>query len=188
MQQVPTCCQELLFSKGDIFTTLAFHRKVTEMSLGPHQADHPSIPPTLPGHVGWWFSYDTAESPVPQSHFSIVQYSNNPDSQFEDIKHLDDGAVKLNVGFNRGVTGSNEISSASFLLAVLIMTFAKHFVLSSVGVVALVIGGRRLYATLYGPGGYWTSKLISVPVSDGDICQDSTDRGVFEVVIKNSRD
>lgn len=185
-RKTPTCCQEWSFKKGDIFTTLAFHRKVTDSSLGPHQADHPSIPPTIPGHVGWWLSYDTQELPIAQSHFSIVQYTNDPDSQYEDIKHLD-GAVRLNVGLNRGITNSNNISSAKFLLATIIISIVQHFFLSILLMIALVFGFRRLYSILYGPGGYWANKLITLSAADNNI-HDPSAPGVFEVVVKNCRD
>ena len=79
----PTCCVPWSFTEGDIFTIVGFNKIVTETSAGVYQSI-PSIPKTFPGHIGWWLSYDTQEVPE-QSRYSLVQYTNNPDIQFQDF-------------------------------------------------------------------------------------------------------
>jgi hypothetical protein len=83
----PTCCVPWTFAKGDIFTVVGFNKVVTEKGAGPHQGAHPFIPPTYPGHIGWWISFDTHEVPE-KSHYSLVQYTNNPDVQFQDFASM----------------------------------------------------------------------------------------------------
>lgn len=83
----PTCCVPWTFQKGDIFTVVGFNKIVTERGTGPHQGNRLSIPPTFPGHIGWWISFDSHEVPE-QSHYSLVQYTNNPDVQFQDFANI----------------------------------------------------------------------------------------------------
>jgi hypothetical protein len=80
----PTCCVPWTFEKGEIFTVVGFNKVVREKGAGAYQGDHPYIPPTYPGHIGWWISFDTHEVPE-VSHYSLVQYTNNPDLQFENF-------------------------------------------------------------------------------------------------------
>lgn len=75
----PTCCRDWEMEKDEIVTIIGFNTHVG-MLPGPH-AD--KIPPTIPGHIGWWLSYDTEEEP-PRSHYSFALYNNNPDGQLDD--------------------------------------------------------------------------------------------------------
>lgn len=83
----PTCCVPWTFKEGDIFTVVGFNKIVTEKGTGPHQGAHPSIPATFPGHIGWWISFDTHEVPE-RSHYSLIQYTNNPDVQFQNFANM----------------------------------------------------------------------------------------------------
>lgn len=87
----PTCCVPWEFSKGDIFTVVGFNKIVTEKGAA-HQGDHPYVPPTYPGHIGWWISFDTHEVPE-KSHYSLIQYTNNPDVQFQDFTNMHEDRI-----------------------------------------------------------------------------------------------
>jgi hypothetical protein len=76
----PTCCVPWDFSEGEIFTVVGFNKVVREPTRGP-------LPPTYPGHIGWWISFDTHEVPE-KSHYSLVQYTNDPDVQFQDFANM----------------------------------------------------------------------------------------------------
>jgi hypothetical protein len=88
----PTCCVPWTFTKGEIFTVVGFNKIVTEKSAGLHQGNHPSIPATFPGHIGWWISFDTHEVPE-RSHYSLIQYTNNPDVQFQDFTSMHEDRI-----------------------------------------------------------------------------------------------
>jgi hypothetical protein len=96
----PTCCVPWEFSKGEIFTVVGFNKIVTEKG-SPHQGDHPYIPPTYPGHIGWWISFDTHEVPE-KSHYSLIQYTNDPDLQFQDFTGMHED--RLMFMFNGGTS------------------------------------------------------------------------------------
>mmetsp|Transcript_4780 Transcript_4780/g.8063 ORF Transcript_4780/g.8063 Transcript_4780/m.8063 type:complete len:334 (+) Transcript_4780:220-1221(+) len=82
----PTCCVPWEFTKGEIFTVVGFNKIVTEKGAA-YQGAHPYIAPIIVGHINWWISYDTHEVPE-KSHFSLIQYTNNPDVQFEDFANM----------------------------------------------------------------------------------------------------
>lgn len=72
-----TCCLPWRVREGDLFTVLAFNKKL-EYAPGPHREEYP---PTFPGHVGWWLSVASEEPAVdPQSQFSIAMYNQDPNS------------------------------------------------------------------------------------------------------------
>ena len=73
----PTCCVEWKFNKGEVFTVVAFNGKLKDNIV--HKDE---IPEFFPGHIGWWLSFDTQETPE-KSHFSITQYTNNPNYQYD---------------------------------------------------------------------------------------------------------
>lgn len=96
----PTCCVPWTFNKGDIFTVVGFNKIVTEKGA-LYQGDRPSIAPFISGHINWWISYDTHEVPE-KSHFSLIQYTNNPNVQFEDFVNFHED--RLMFLFNGGTS------------------------------------------------------------------------------------
>ncbi len=70
--------------------------------------------------LGWWLSYDTKEQPE-TSHFSIVQYTNNPNLQFTDFSNQKE--IKVMYRLNGG--SFNEFSMPLYWLSVLVVWVGK---------------------------------------------------------------
>lgn len=72
----PTCCTEWLWESGQVFTVVGFN-KHQGYPQGPHAPRLEDVPEYLNGHVGWWFSYDTMETPE-MSHWGYSLYNHEP--------------------------------------------------------------------------------------------------------------
>jgi hypothetical protein len=111
----PTCCVDWEFDKGEVFTVLAFNSRLKDRMKK-------EAPEYFPGHIGWWISFDTRETPE-QSHFSITQYTNNPNHQFDasSLRQMDNRVYIL---LNRGTPDLDSV----WLWAVgkVLIFFARH--------------------------------------------------------------
>ena len=81
----PTCCEAWHMERGDIFTVIGFHEKL-QFSLGPY-ADPNNVPPTFPGHIGWWIS-TTNEEETPVSRFGLGMFTQVPGGGTYDVKRM----------------------------------------------------------------------------------------------------
>jgi hypothetical protein len=72
----PTCCVEWEWESGQTFTVIGFNKHMG-YPIGPHKPDMRDIPEFLPGHVGFWLSYDTHENKE-VSHWGYSLYNHNP--------------------------------------------------------------------------------------------------------------
>lgn len=125
----PTCCVPWDFNEGQIFTVLAFNSKYK--SVLPNTK---KVPPTFPGHVGYWISFDTRETPE-KSHYSIIQYTNSPEHQF-DGEDLKAGNLRLKFYLYGGTPDMDSWSlrlGSEFLLF-----YIKHIILGSVSIVVVI--------------------------------------------------
>ncbi len=125
----PMCCAEWDFNEGEVFTVVSFGSPVKQFK-------GETIPPTYPGHIGYWLSYDTRETPE-QSHFSIIQYGNNPDRQFSGAD-LKGARLKFSFVLFGGTPSDGHwiLEILSFILFVL----AKYLYLWLIVFVALLLG------------------------------------------------
>lgn len=127
----PTCCVPWEFNDGQVFTVLAFNSKF-KSSL-PNVA----VPPrTFPGHIGYWLSFDTRETPE-KSHFSIIQYTDSPEHQFtaEDLKN---GNVRLKIYLYGGTPGMGENMWTLRLGSTVLLMYLRHIILGSIALVVIV--------------------------------------------------
>lgn len=130
----PICCQEWEFHEGDIFTVLAFHKKVNPDTFA--DSEHKELPPTFPGHVGFWLSYDTQETPE-KSHFSIIQYTHDSRNQFENMVKMS-MEHKLSTNFYGGTI--TDQTSLIWRIATVISLIVKNISLITIIVAVLVLG------------------------------------------------
>lgn len=72
----PTCCTEWNWESGQVFTVIGFN-KHQGFPQGPHAPKLEDVPEYLNGHVGWWFSYDTMETPE-HSYWGYSLYNHDP--------------------------------------------------------------------------------------------------------------
>jgi hypothetical protein len=144
----PTCCRDWDMDKDEIVTIIGFNSHVG-MVPGPHTD---KIPPTIPGHIGWWLSYDTQEEP-PRSHYSFALYNNNPDGQLDDVLKmtpLQKMALVVQGGayndFRAGKTPNKLLSGIALVIANIAFTWTgKLAALAVFGLVfyAIYSRGRR---------------------------------------------
>ena len=59
----PTCCEPWTYASGQVFTVVGFN-KHKGYPVGQHEPDIDQLPDFLPGHIGWWLSYDEHQRPV----------------------------------------------------------------------------------------------------------------------------
>jgi hypothetical protein len=83
----PTSCDEWSWEAGDIFTVIGFN-KWHGYPLGQHQPSLEAIPPFLAGHVGYWLSYDSHETP-PTSHWGYSLFNHYPDGGINDVLQME---------------------------------------------------------------------------------------------------
>lgn len=79
----PTSCDPWEWSSGQVFTVIGLN-KHRGYPLGPHAPDLSNIPAELAGHVGYWLTYDSHETPQ-QSHWSYSMYNHDPDGMQENV-------------------------------------------------------------------------------------------------------
>ncbi len=72
----PTCCVPWSWESGQVFTVVGLNRHMG-YPVGPHKPKLEDVPDILPGHVGWWFSYDSKETPE-QSRWGYSLYNHDP--------------------------------------------------------------------------------------------------------------
>lgn len=72
----PTCCAEWIWESGQVFTVIGFN-KHQGFPQGPHAPNIDDVPEFLNGHVGWWFSHDSMETPE-RSHWGYSLYNHDP--------------------------------------------------------------------------------------------------------------
>lgn len=132
----PTCCTEWDFTEGEVFTVLAFHDPVSK-EVGPYMK-HP--PPTWPGHIGWWLSYDTQETPE-KSHFSILQYTNDPDFQIEFGGFT--ATHKFQMMLNGGTISSSDESWMYMVASTIVFTIKHLLIILALAVVGIFYVGWR---------------------------------------------
>ena len=126
----PTCCVPWEFNDGQVFTVLAFNSKF-KSSLPNTRV----IPPTFPGHIGYWLSYDTMETPE-KSHFSIIQYTDSPEHQF-DAEDLKAGNVRMKI-YLYGGTPHEEIWLLGFS-STLLLFYLKHIIFGTAALILLFV-------------------------------------------------
>lgn len=164
----PTCCVPWEFTQGDIFTVVGFNKIVTEKGTGAHQGDHPFIPATIPGHIGWWLSFDTHEVPE-KSHFSLIQYTNNPDVQYQDFTNMHEDRIMFML--NGGT--SFDPGSWQYQLFRSCVYVYHHPILLPLMVVCLVLMTR---AVMY------LRKVFAFVTSDGDI---ELSKGIYQHIAQD---
>jgi hypothetical protein len=77
----PTCCIPWEWDSGQPFTVVGLNKHMG-YPVGPHNPNKEDIPDFLPGHVGYWMSYDSKESPE-QSHWGYSLYNHYQDGGLE---------------------------------------------------------------------------------------------------------
>jgi hypothetical protein len=122
----PTCCVNWEFDKGEIFTVVAFNGKLKKGII--HKDEMPEF---FPGHIGWWLSFDTRETPA-KSHFSITQYTNNPDYQY-DAKSLRQLDHKVYIYLNHGTP---DLDSVWLRIVGTILIFMGRHIYASISLIS----------------------------------------------------
>lgn len=87
----PTCCEPWNFKSGQPFTVVGFNRHMG-YPQGPHNPDMSKIPSTLPGHVGFWLSYnaegDNDKEAELESNWGYALYNHYEDGGLESVKEM----------------------------------------------------------------------------------------------------
>lgn len=150
----PTCCVPWDFVEGQVFTVLAFNSPIKGSS-----PTSPKPPLTYPGHIGYWLSYDTLENPE-RSHYSIIQYTNSPEHQF-DGQDLKDGNLKLKFYLYGGTPTVDNILLV--ILSNLILLYLKHIVIGSVLLVLAAASLVFLFRSYHVKRRRLSKSLCSIP-------------------------
>eukprot|EP00602_Paraphysomonas_sp_CaronLab_P007625 CAMPEP_0185022866 /NCGR_PEP_ID=MMETSP1103-20130426/5566_1 /TAXON_ID=36769 /ORGANISM="Paraphysomonas bandaiensis, Strain Caron Lab Isolate" /LENGTH=649 /DNA_ID=CAMNT_0027555137 /DNA_START=113 /DNA_END=2062 /DNA_ORIENTATION=- len=82
----PTCCDPWEWPSGQVFTVVGFSEH-QGYPLGPHAPDMKDIPPTLPGHVGYWLTYDSEETPE-HSRWGYSLYNHDPNGGLNSVADM----------------------------------------------------------------------------------------------------
>lgn len=96
-RRAPTSCDPWEWSKGQVFTVIGFN-KWNGFPLGPYHPSINDIPETLAGHVGYWLTYDSLESP-PKSNWGYSLHNQYPDGSIDNILDMQ-GYQKIAGRFN----------------------------------------------------------------------------------------
>jgi hypothetical protein len=139
----PTCCLPWHIQKGDIFTVVGYHKKLT-YSLGPH-ADDSYVPPTFPGHIGWWLS-TVNEEETPISRYGLGMFTNIPGGYTYDVKRMSP-YQRLGYLLNRGVISHHNIRFHDYYLPTLVMIPVLRYPLVSI-CLAIIMVALTIYSCM----------------------------------------
>ena len=140
-----TSCDPWTWPSGQVFTVIGFS-KHRGYPLGPHLPSLSSVSKELPGHVGYWLSYDSLESPQ-QSHWSYSMYTHDPDGEQENVLAMA-GYQKIAILLNGHTSPhyNDWTKTPHAVVAMVIYDILTHAVLTLVVVLVLsALAGRQLY-------------------------------------------
>lgn len=83
----PTCCSPWTWEGGQVFTVVGFN-KHQGYPIGPHKPNMEDIPEVLPGHVGWWLSYERLAQPA-MSMWGYSLYNHYPEGGLASLATID---------------------------------------------------------------------------------------------------
>ena len=124
-RRAPTCCQPWKWSSGQTFTVVGFNRHMG-YPVGMHNPNLKDLPETLPGHVGWWLSFDRLETPEAYSWgYSLYNhYSDGGMTSPKDISGYQKVALVLNGGMSENWNDITKVPNA--IPAIIIYELFTH--------------------------------------------------------------